>query len=328
MGWQGGVGSCGVGGDECTASAGEIVSMSAEVSLHGSMEARERAPCEQTQGTTRIVVRMQRVADSLGLVLGTECGDSRWCFLRDNAPLAPGEFAYVVPGLHEGVAVAEDRHGLSGSYRLGGVTWEAGEHLARWLSMDSAESIGQPWSSIDSALELGAGVGLVSLTLGLLGVNTVVATDGDASLCDIASANAARNGIDAQVRGMRLRWGDAEDLEAALGALGGKCASLVVAADVLYESTPTAADELEQTLRALIGRGGCRRVIFCWTVRNCTEERFLPRLADLGAVSVVSRSEGGEPPPREEGDDHTCWLRRNLGTRAIGVLEVRGDVFS
>ena len=63
------------------------------------------------------------------------------------------------------------------------------------------------------------------LTLGLLGVDTVV-HDGDASLCDIASANAARNGIDAQVRGMRLRWGDAEDLEAALGALGGKCASL------------------------------------------------------------------------------------------------------
>ena len=257
------------------------------------------------------------VEEQLGLVLGTQCGDSRWCFWRE-APLAPGEFLFVVSGLREGVAVAEDRHGQSGSYKLGGVTWEAGEHLANWLCSPGAESIGQPWSSVDSALELGAGVGLVSLTLGRLGVSTVVATDGEASLCE--DANAARNGIDAQVRGMRLQWGDDDDLEAVLAALGGKCASLVVAADVLYESDH--ADLLEQTLRALISRGGCRRVILAWTVRNCTEERFLPRLADLGAVSVVWRSEGGEPLPAAADDDH-AWLKRNLGTRAIGLLAVR-----
>jgi predicted nicotinamide N-methyase len=232
--------------------------------------------------------------DHLGLVLGTQCGDSVWCFSK-HAPLAPGEFLYAIPGLHEGVAVAEDRHGRSGTYLLGGVTWEAGEQLAHWLCSSGAESIGEPWSN--SALELGAGVGLVSLTLGLLGVRTVLATDGDASLCEIASASAARNGVDGRVRAMRLRWGDSGDLEAALAVLGGKSASLVVAADVLYESTPAAADELEQTLRALIGRGGCRRVIFCWTVRNCTEERFLPRLADLGAVSVAWRSANPNPIP-------------------------------
>ena len=234
--------------------------------------------------------------DHLGLVLGTQCGDSVWCFSK-HAPLAPGEFLYAIPGLHEGVAVAEDRHGRSGTYLLGGVTWEAGEQLAHWLCSSGAESIGEPWSSVDSALELGAGVGLVSLTLGLLGVRTVLATDGDASLCEIASASAARNGVDGRVRAMRLRWGDSGDLAAALAVLGGKSASLVVAADVLYESTPAAADELEQTLRALIGRGGCRRVIFCWTVRNCTEERFLPRLADLGAVSVAWRSAHPKPIP-------------------------------
>ena len=60
------------------------------------------------------------VEDDLGLVLGTQCGDSVWCFW--NAPLAPGEFLYAIPGLHEGVAVAEDRHGQSGTYLLGGVT--------------------------------------------------------------------------------------------------------------------------------------------------------------------------------------------------------------
>ena len=229
-------------------------------------------------------------------MLGTQCGDSVWCFSK-HKPLAPGEFLYVIPGLHEGVAVAEERHGRSGTYLLGGVTWEAGEQLAHWLGSSAAESIGQPWSSVDSALELGAGVGLVSLTLGLLGVRTVIATDGDASLCEIASASAARNGVDGRVRAMRLRWGDSGDLEAALAVLGGKSASLVVAADVLYESTPAAADELEQTLRALIGRGGCRRVVFCWTVRNCTEERFLPRLADLGAVSVAWRSAYPSPSP-------------------------------
>ena len=109
------------------------------------------------------------VEAALGLVLGTACGASVWCF-RDGPPLAPGEFLYVIPGLPSaGVVIAEDRHGAGGVYRLGGVTWEAGELLARWLcSSDAKATIGQPWSSVESAIELGAGVGLVSVALGLL----------------------------------------------------------------------------------------------------------------------------------------------------------------
>ena len=92
---------------------------------------------------------------------------------------------------------------------------------------------------------------------------------------------------------MKLEWGREADIDATLAALDGRC-SMVVAAEILYEATPSDFDELEKTLRALIGRGGCRRVVFCWSVRNGNEEHFLPRLADLGAVSVAWRSEGGD----------------------------------
>lgn len=262
------------------------------------------------------------VEAKLGLVLGSQAGESTWCF--QDRPLAPGEFLYVFPGLPRGVVIAEDRHGVAGrGFRTGGMVWDAGDELAAWICSAGAEAcFGWPWSSVTSALELGAGVGLLATTLALRrGVPLVVATDGDDSLCADASANAARNGIGGGVRGMRLQWGCESDCEQVLGALGGRCSPLVLAADVLYDWSSTSIDALERTMRALLARGGCRLAVFAWRVRTCREESFLPRLADLGRVETVWRSEGGDAPPAP-GDEAALneWAARNMGTRAISVL--------
>ena len=281
--------------------------------------------CFDVDGTAGLDVdeKAARIEASLGLVLGTQAGESTWCFC--NGRLAPGEFAYVFPCMS--IVVAEDRHGASRhGYRIGGIVWDAAEDLARWMCSTEAEAtVRRPWASFDSALELGAGIGLVAVMLGLLGLPNVLATDGDASLCELASANAARNGLAEQVRGTQLRWGCDGDLDATLQGLGGRCSPLVVAAEVLYaqENTPHSADALEQTLRSLIGRGGCRLVVLCWRVRYGNEESFLPRLSDLGTVRTVWRSEDGEAPPDGKAwgsKEMDRWVERNMGTRAISVL--------
>ena len=85
-------------------------------------------------------------------------------------------------------------------------------------------------------------------------------------------------------------------------------------------------DSLEETLRALINRGGCSLVAFCWQVRNLKEELFLPRLADLGHVRIVWRSNGrpcDETPPSPSDEQlYNTWCVNSFGTWAIAVLEV------
>ena len=259
-------------------------------------------------------------------MLGTQGGGaSAWCFRHRGERLEAGEFLYLVPLIPRGIVVAERRHGGGnlGGDRTGCIVWDAGEELAGWLCSERATAaLGVPCASVDSALELGAGVGLVAVALGLLGVPRVVTTDGDAALCEIASANAARNGVSERVRAARLQWGCIDDIDAAVAALGGRCSSLVVAADVLYDVyTPQSADALEHTLRRLLSRGGCRWLVMCWKVRNCEEELFLLRLSDLGTACVVHRSEGGDAPPEaSDSEAFGRWATRNIGTVVIWVL--------
>ena len=78
---------------------------------------------------------------------------------------------------------------------------------------------------------------------------------------------AATKGGEAQVISHHLAWGPEGDRELAsvMSAAGGSC-PLVVAADCLYDPTPEVHEALEHTLRGLILRGGCTRVVFSWTV--------------------------------------------------------------
>ena len=117
-------------------------------------------------------------------------------------------------------------------------------------------------------VELGAGTGVVSIALALLGASRVVATDGEARSCELCAINATENGATSVVA-CPLLWGSDEDLENVLATCaeeGGHCPRWIACADVLYCAHGTAA--LEVTLRSLLARGGCSLVIIGWVARG------------------------------------------------------------
>ena len=135
--------------------------------------------------------------------------------------------------------------------------------------------------------------------LAKLGAARVVPTDIDPHCITLCVANARRNGFTATAPAQKRRsapwhklfqqpspavapppadatarvvarllpWGGAgdHDLSDVVDAAGGSC-PLVVAADVLYDRTPAVHAALEHTLRGLILRGGCKRIVMSWMV--------------------------------------------------------------
>ena len=110
--------------------------------------------------------------------------------------------------------------------------WPAAYHLAE--AMLAADF--PPSSEI---LELGCGSGLAGLAALTRGYR-VTFSDYVPMAVELALENAARNGLEAQARGMVLDWRDPPPLEA----------SVIIAADVLYEraKNPILVNLLEQIL--------------------------------------------------------------------------------
>lgn len=207
--------------------------------------------------------------------------------------------------------------------------WPASAKLSQWLADNMTVCDGGArqqtsaavplLSDIQSAIELGAGQGHLSIALSNLGVRIVVATDGDEETCGLCEANAMASDLCVT----QLRWGEdaasSQQRAAALqcGGLDGRCAELLVMADVLYSGTEQ-ADALERTLRALIGAGGCRYVLMCWHERFCSglAENFLARLEDLTANG--------------EGEARTVWRgwapRQGEQAWAAGGSQLRGAI--
>jgi len=201
----------------------------------------------------------------------------------------------------------------------GGTVWPCGEATARWLAAQRTGSHEKPEPEIStpqmrSVLELGAGTGIVGISLALLGATRVVVTDGDAPSCKLAAVNAALSGADVQTA--QLEWGEAQlgnttEMEHALSLVGegGRCAEWVVGADVLYE--PQSMLELEITLRELISRGGCSLIIIGWCERGNQSEAFMHRLSDVGRVRTVAR----------ETDQRFNYLTRMDGRMVTSAIE-------
>ena len=293
---------------------------------------------------------------SVPLVLArSACGATSWLFAtgEDGGRHASGGCFYNVPYTlyrtmcrrsclaYQRIEMLEDNTAACGPLLscTGAMTWAAGEECARWVGACLAEE-GLP----HSALELGAGCGLVAIALALAGVRRVVASDVDPLACRLAERNAKRNGVGGIVVAHQLAWGETGDeLDACVraAAVPSRAAdavdgvsdassaaaspALLIASDVLYDWTGKSADALERTLRALLGRGGAEQVLLCWRVRTRKEERFLHRLADLGDVSTVWRI-GGDAPPLHASDDDVAWddwTARNMGTFVMGRLRLR-----
>ena len=157
----------------------------------------------------------------------------------------------------------------------GGVVWPAGEALVQWLGAQRAGTHANlvpevACGPLGTVLELGAGTGVVSIALALLGSPFQVATDGDPLSCALCERNVAENGATSVVT-VPFPWTSAQHLEDTLAHfVGGRCAQCIVCADCVYSAAGAAA--LELTLRLLLARGGCSLVIIAWVARGEHEE--------------------------------------------------------
>ena len=213
--------------------------------------------------------------------------------------------------------------------RTGGLVWDSAALLVEWLATTPEA---QRYVADATVLELGAGVGLLSIAAALLGATRVTLTDGDPAVCAAAQANVDLNGVADTVRVARLIWGDDDHLSRVVALPSGEgegepCAQTVLASDVLYDGDHK--EPLERTMRALIRHGGCRHVLFAWRDRGFEEEAFLARLSDLGTVRTVwtaRDADGGSDDDADAGADgnvpRACGrtpTRRNAGINVLNV---------
>ena len=225
----------------------------------------------------------------------------------------------------------------------GGVVWPCGESFAWWFSWQkhgsassSGDSSGGDSSGgdsqcvpidpevsaalssglVSSVLELGCGTGVVGLTLATLGVQRVVATDGDGPSCALCAANAERANLHT-VATCELRWGhtDLSHVAQRIGR-GGRCAQWIVGGDVVYH--PHSARELEVTLRELLLLGGCSLVVLGWCERGQQAAEFLSKLSDLGTVRTVFR----------ETNEKYSYLTKRNGRLARSEIEFGISILS
>ncbi len=94
--------------------------------------------------------------------------------------------------VHRGAPSADDT--------VGAILWDGSAHLAQWLCDNASVVQGK------TVLELGAGVGLVSIVAALLGASSCCATDMPHVL-PLLSRNVASNGVAAQVCVTPFKWG-------------------------------------------------------------------------------------------------------------------------
>lgn len=240
-----------------------------------------------------------------------------------------GNVYYATFGLSYALPPIRVAHQLGSVKETGGVPWPGGQLLTPWLLMQllGESRVGDPAAlahaellpalrHVDSAVELGAGLGIVSLALARSGrLRKVVATDGDAGCCANCELSASVNGLAQVLAVSRLEWGEhaeaaaqvAEALQPMMRCTGapGKESStssasrLLVMADVIYETSLFTSRKgvrsaaLAATVRALVERGEFTHVIQAWANRMGGEEAFLSaRLADLGDARTVCRVPG------------------------------------
>mmetsp|Transcript_106541 Transcript_106541/g.332269 ORF Transcript_106541/g.332269 Transcript_106541/m.332269 type:complete len:287 (+) Transcript_106541:80-940(+) len=179
-----------------------------------------------------------------------------------------------------------------GSDRLvwGSVLWDAGLALAKFFAWNEAQPGGGPAASVRSqaVLELGAGTGVVGLTLCRLGAGRVTLTDCEPELLELLRRNARANGLCTEGVDVReVNWAEpATFLPASLF-------DVVVAADVLYSRKDR---WLVRALEAHMGRHpGATAFVACPPRADSPLAGFFEMLLGLGLS--VERLEDAEGRP-------------------------------
>ena len=143
-------------------------------------------------------------------------------------------------------------------------------------------------------VELGAGVGLVSIVAGLLGA-CGVATDREPSVLSVLESNAAQMQLNHPLQTATLRWGESsKPLEravqrcaAAVGSSQSKGVDLILAADIVFGNDPQIWRQLVDTLDDLSSAGTA--VIMAHTPRYPEREKvFWQILGERFLVEQIS----------------------------------------
>lgn len=148
---------------------------------------------------------------------------------------------------HSG-SITMQQHWAENGTRTGGAVWDAGQVLGHYVDQQCAR-----WQR-HSCLELGSGLGYVSIVASRCGFSHVMATDGDVGLIEFARANARSNaGDNSPVRVEHFEWGDEARLAALIPA-GALLPDVILAADVVYLGSASVWGAFLQTVASL-----CRR---------------------------------------------------------------------
>jgi predicted nicotinamide N-methyase len=170
----------------------------------------------------------------------------------------------------------------------GGVVWACAELLTRYIE----RCVGKSWFG-KRVLELGGGLGLVSITSAIAGAH-VTCTDGNIDLMTLLQGNIVRNSAvfehgNGSISVLPYRWGD-DPLAAGLKPPY----DIIVGADILFE--PESFKPLAESLQALCT--STTRVILCYEVRNnmdlffaLLDGRFTSRFIDTTDLDGMDESD-------------------------------------
>ncbi|KAL9601784.1 MAG: hypothetical protein Q9219_002274 [cf. Caloplaca sp. 3 TL-2023] len=180
---------------------------------------------------------------------------------------------YVAPALEiycPSVTIMEAPYLLSCGGDSGNRTWAAALFLGTYLF-----GPGRHWVQSKSVLELGAGLGFLSILCGKhLGAQHVLMTDGSSAVMESARENIELNGVEHVVETSVLKWGTDYINHLLRDGLGLKSYDLVLGADILYD--PRDFGALMLTLQQLFSRYPKLKVLISSAIRTeSTLEKFL-----------------------------------------------------
>lgn len=107
--------------------------------------------------------------------------------------------------------------------------WPSAESLAAYFSESPQLVQGL------RVLELGSGTGLCGLVLGKLGASRVALTDYNSDAIDLLEDNIEANQLGSTCSAHQLVWGEVENSQQILSAIGGEKFDIVLGTDVVYE---------------------------------------------------------------------------------------------
>jgi hypothetical protein len=134
------------------------------------------------------------------------------------------------PGVPAASAVNEAAELITTS-STGGAVWPSAMALSRYMEELGAGSSG--WWAGKNVVEIGAGIGLNSLTAGSLGARSVTLTDGDTGVLRLARQNIADNELNIKVD--TLRFGDKSGVDRLLSGTPDRHFDVVIGSDLTYK---------------------------------------------------------------------------------------------